>query len=62
MFQHLRQAVGAEAQELAMMMSDDWFNFTRGGDPNHNGLPYWPMFNAEQGSVTIINKTCEVKQ
>ena len=51
----------AEARELAAKVSDAWINFARHGDPNHSGLPKWPVFNAESGPVMIFDKTSEVK-
>jgi para-nitrobenzyl esterase len=52
---------GAEARALAAKVSDAWINFARKGDPNHGGLPQWPVYNAQQGPVMVFDKTCEVK-
>jgi para-nitrobenzyl esterase len=52
---------GAEPRALAAKMSDAWINFARKGDPNHPGLPAWPVFNPDKGPVMVFDKTCEVK-
>jgi para-nitrobenzyl esterase len=51
----------AEARDLAAKVSDAWINFARKGDPNHPGLPTWPVFSADKGPVMVFDKTCEVK-
>ena len=35
------------------VMSRYWINFTKTGDPNGEGLPYWPQF--KDGEETIMN-------
>jgi para-nitrobenzyl esterase len=50
-----------EARELGDKVSDAWINFAKKGDPNHPGLPKWPAFSADAGSLMIFDKTCEVK-
>jgi para-nitrobenzyl esterase len=52
---------GPEPQELAARVSDAWINFARKGDPNHPGLPAWPVFSPDKGPVMVFDKTCEVK-
>ena len=52
---------GEEPRELAAKVSDAWLNFARKGDPNHSGLPNWPVYNAESGPVMVFDKICEVK-
>ena len=49
-----------EARELAAKVSDAWINFARRGDPNHSGLPKWPVFEAEKGPVMVFDKKSEV--
>jgi len=52
---------GPEALELAAKVSDAWINFARKGDPNHRGLPKWPVHSADTGPVMVFDKACEVK-
>ncbi|HSW51116.1 MAG TPA: carboxylesterase family protein, partial [Bryobacteraceae bacterium] len=52
---------GPEARELAGKVSNAWINFARNGDPNHSGLPKWPVFTAAKGETMILDAKCEVK-
>ncbi|MEO8595456.1 MAG: carboxylesterase/lipase family protein [Candidatus Solibacter sp.] len=52
---------GPEARELAAKVSDAWIHFARNGDPNHSGLPKWPVFTAAKGETMIFDTRCEVK-
>ncbi len=38
---------GEDRYKIAATMSSTWIAFARTGDPNHEGLPYWPPFSAE---------------
>jgi para-nitrobenzyl esterase len=51
---------GDDARALAAKMSDAWVAFARTGDPNHPGLPKWPVYNKETGPVMIFDNRCEV--
>ena len=50
-----------EARALGAKMADAWIAFARKGDPNHPGLPKWPVFNATAGPVMNFDNKCEVK-
>ena len=52
---------GPEARDLAAKVSNAWISFARNGDPNHGGLPKWPLFTAAKGETMIFDKKCEVK-
>src|ERR1051326_3308949 len=51
----------SEARALGAKMADAWIAFARKGDPNHTGLPKWPVFSADKGPVMIFDNRCEVK-
>jgi para-nitrobenzyl esterase len=51
----------AEARALGAKMADAWIAFARKGDPNHAGIPKWPVFSAEKGPVMIFDNKCEVR-
>jgi carboxylesterase type B len=43
-----------EDHEIARTLSSYWANFVATGDPNGAGLPHWPDFSADAGSVMEI--------
>jgi len=52
---------GKEAYELANKMSHAWINFATTGDPNAKGLPNWPKYSAENGSLMYFDNKSEIK-
>ena len=52
---------GREAIALADLMSQSWINFARTGNPNAEGLPQWPEYNAEEGATMIFDNNCEIR-
>jgi para-nitrobenzyl esterase len=44
---------GDERYELAARMSSAWIAFARGGNPNHEGMPEWPAYDAA-GKQTMV--------
>ena len=50
-----------DAYTLADKMSRSWINFSRNGNPAANGLPSWPAYTKQNGSLMIFDKKCEVK-
>ncbi|MEV1025714.1 carboxylesterase family protein [Streptomyces sp. NPDC050264] len=43
-----------EDHEIARALSSYWTNFAATGDPNGSGLPHWPAFSPDTGSVMEI--------
>jgi para-nitrobenzyl esterase len=52
---------GADARALAATMADAWIAFARTGTPNHQGLPHWPAFSADQCETMIFDTTSAVR-
>jgi para-nitrobenzyl esterase len=44
---------GEERYALAARMSDAWIAFARTGNPNHEGLPEWPVYDAAQRTMVF---------
>lgn len=40
--------------ELARVMSSYWANFIKTGNPNGNGVPFWPRYNKTQKAVIFL--------
>ncbi len=55
---------GPEARdhEISKTMMGYWVNFARSGDPNGDGLPEWPQFDAETQSYLEIGDAVETGQ
>jgi len=52
---------GKEAYTLADKMSQAWINFAYTGNPGAKGLPSWPAYTKENGTLMIFDNKCEVK-
>ncbi|MFN7829115.1 MAG: carboxylesterase/lipase family protein [Acidobacteriota bacterium] len=52
---------GPEARKLAARVSGAWVAFARSGNPNHAGLPKWPVYTPANGEVMIFDNKCEVR-
>src|SRR6185503_16082594 len=48
------------AARLAAQMSRTWIEFARRGDPNHGGLPHWPVYDLARRSTMIFDETTKV--
>jgi carboxylesterase type B len=45
---------------LSKQISTAWVSFARTGNPNHDGLPQWPKYTAEQRATMYFDTPCEV--
>jgi para-nitrobenzyl esterase len=52
---------GKEAYDLSDRVSQAWINFARTGNPNHSGLPTWPVYTREKGGTMIFDNKSEVR-
>ena len=50
-----------EAFSLSKQISTAWVNFARTGNPNHNGLPHWPTYTAENKATIYFDTPCVVR-
>jgi para-nitrobenzyl esterase len=44
-------------QEISETMADYWTNFVKYGNPNKDGLPYWPAFSIDDPQVMYLGPT-----
>jgi para-nitrobenzyl esterase len=52
---------GNEAYRLAAKISQAWVRFAETGNPNHDDLPFWPVYSPAAGSAMIFDDRCVVK-
>jgi para-nitrobenzyl esterase len=52
---------GPEARALASKVSEAWLAFARSGNPNHGGLPEWPIFTAEKCPTMRFDKVSSME-
>src|SRR5712692_6504667 len=50
-----------EAFVLSKQISTAWINFARTGNPNHDGLPHWPVYTSEQRATMYFDTPCAVR-
>ena len=52
-----RRADGSpEVEGMAKAVSGAWAAFARSGNPNHSGLPKWPVYDEKDRYVMVFNK------
>ena len=51
----------AEAFTLSTQMSRAWVSFAKTGNPNHDGLPYWPPYTAETRATMDFNTLSKIR-
>ena len=56
----VRIGTGADLQPLADKVSAAWVAFARTGNPNHAGLPNWPVYDTGRRATMIFNDECRV--
>ncbi len=52
---------GPERFPIASAMSDAWIAFARTGNPNHEGLPEWPLYDPDQRPTMIFDLNTRVE-
>jgi para-nitrobenzyl esterase len=64
-FDNLARDPGARADEKAQLvadsMSEAWLAFARTGDPNHPGLPTWPVYDPGRRPTMMFNYQSHVE-
>jgi para-nitrobenzyl esterase len=64
-FDNLARDPSAQADEKAQLvaeaMSEAWIAFARTGNPNHAGLPMWPVYNPDRRPTMIFNHQSTVE-
>lgn len=56
------QIVGTEYPlELSDTMMDAWISFIKTGNPNHDGVPKWPVYDTRRRATMIFNDTSGVQ-
>jgi para-nitrobenzyl esterase len=52
---------GPERFALARAMSGAWAAFARTGNPDHAGIPHWPVYTKENKATMIFDNECRVE-
>lgn len=57
----LKEFVEGAPRELSEKIMDAWIAFAKTGNPNHDGLPEWPAYDAEKRATMILAEECRVE-
>ncbi|MFX1457505.1 MAG: carboxylesterase/lipase family protein [Promethearchaeota archaeon] len=49
-----------ETEKLSLNMVDSWVSFARSGNPNHEGIPYWPSYDIKNRSTIVFDKDIKI--
>lgn len=60
--QSMTGPISPKMRELEAQSAGAWAAFARTGNPNHEGLPDWPAYTAENKSVMIFDTPCRVEK
>ena len=52
---------GPEVYRLAERMQDAWISFARTGNPSHEGLGDWPVYDSERRATMILGGECRLE-
>jgi len=53
-------AFAPQARKLSEQMQRAWIEFSRCGDPRHDGIPSWPAFDAEKDTTMLFTRNTRV--
>jgi para-nitrobenzyl esterase len=49
-----------KAEDLSTKMMDAWIAFACNGNPNHDGIPHWPPYDAKSRATLFFGEECKV--
>jgi para-nitrobenzyl esterase len=52
---------GEDRRALSNLVQDAWIAFAKSGDPNHPGLPAWPVYRADARATLVFDEITTVE-
>ena len=52
--------VNEDSHELTKIMMDTWLAFARSGNPDHDGIPSWPVYDLQKRAIMKLSINPEV--